>query len=257
MKKNDFLLASINNLEFTPTDMKQVLGLTLDNTQFLSKDQYKQSDFIRKQNIFKDDEGNFSETKFNQIYNQAANQFREFSSEDIVDNYEYSMWDVTRPVKGRVKKERMNIQTVPNPEHISIGVEGINKVSLSDQSRKELAQNSKIFDSSTGKFLDYSVNDISLFSNPIRYVQSLFADPLVYATYDKDTEEIDPLTGQKTKHYKGEWKVNDDGEYYVERATCDGQDLLTLSQDFAILGKEQLDNMDESVHKIEVVLGEK
>lgn len=47
------------------------------------------------------------------------------------------------------------------------------------------------------------------------------------------------------------------GEYYVERATCDGQDLLTLSQDFAILGKEQLDNMDESVHKIEVVLGEK
>ena len=218
MKQNDWLVASLNNPEFTAQDFKDVSGMTLDNTQFMSKDVYKNSLYIRNQKMFQDSNGNFSDQKFDAYYNNVASTFRDFSTENSVDNYEYSMWDVNRPAGGRVKDINFNLNTVNNPDHIRIGVGGINKTTNSDKSRRELAQNSKIFDPATGTFLDKSVNDISLFTNPFEYISSLFDDPLVYATYDEDTVEIDPITGNKVTHKKGEWKVNEDGEYYTEKA---------------------------------------
>lgn len=218
MKQNDWLVASLNNPEFTAQDFKDVSGMTLDNTQFMSKDVYKNSPYIRNQKMFQDSNGNFSDQKFDAYYNNVASTFRDFSAENSVDNYEYSMWDVNRPAGGRVKDINFNLNTVNNPDHIRIGVGGINKITNSDKSRRELAQNSKIFDPATGTFLDKSVNDISLFTNPFEYISSLFDDPLVYATYDEDTIEVDPITGNKVKHQKGEWKVNEDGEYYTEKA---------------------------------------
>ena len=217
MKQNDWLVASLNNPNFTAQDFKDVSGLSLDNTQFLSKDYYKQSNYIKNQKAFQNDKGVFDEAKFDDYYNKAASTFKDFSVENIVDNYEYSIWDVNRPVNGRIKSINFNLGSISNPDHIKVGIEGINEISYSDKSRRELAQNSKIYDPSTGKFLDKSVNDISLFSNPVEYIKSLFDDPLVYATYDKDTIEVDPFTGNKVKHKKGEWKTNADGEYYTEK----------------------------------------
>lgn len=218
MKQNDWLVASLNNPEFTAQDFKDVSGMTLDNTQFMSKDAYKNSPYIRNQKMFQDNDGNFSDQKFDAYYNNVASTFRDFSTENSVDNYEYSMWDVNRPAGGRVKDVNFNLNTVNNPDHMRIGVGGINKITNSNKSRRELAQDSKIFDPATGTFLNKSVNDISLFTNPFEYVSSLFDDPLVYATYDEDTIEVDPITGNKIKHQKGEWKVNEDGEYYTEKA---------------------------------------
>lgn len=218
MKQNDWLVASLNNPDFTPQDFKDISGMSLDNTQFLSKEAYKQKPYIRNQQMFKDKEGNFSDNKFDQYYNNISNTFRDFSTEDTVDNYEYDIWDVNRPAKGKIKNINFNLNTVNNPDHIRIGVGGINTITNSDKSRRELAQNSKIFDPATGTYLDKSVNDISLFNNPFDYITSLFDDPLVYATYDEDTVEIDPITGNKVTHKKGEWKVNEDGEYYTEKA---------------------------------------
>lgn len=218
MKQNDWLVASLNNPDFTPQDFKDISGMSLDNTQFLSKETYKQKPYIRNQQMFKDKEGNFSDTKFDQYYNSISNTFRDFSTEDTVDNYEYDIWDINRPAKGKIKNINFNLNTVNNPDHIRIGVGGINVVTNSDKSKRELAQNSKIFDPATGTYLDKSVNDISFFNNPFDYISSLFDDPLVYATYDEDTVEVDPITGNKVTHKKGEWKVNEDGEYYTEKA---------------------------------------
>lgn len=218
MKQNDWLVASLNNPDFTPQDFKDVSGMTLDNTQFLPKDAYKKLPYIRNKQEFQNDEGQFSDEKFDSFYKNISDTFNTFSTEDSVDNYEYSIWDINRPANGKVKDTNFGIHTVSNPDHIRIGIEGINQVSASDKSRRELAQNSKIYDPSTGQFLNKSVNDISLFSNPVAYVTSLFEDPLIYATYDEDTVEIDPITGNKVKHLKGEWKVNEDGEYYTEKS---------------------------------------
>ena len=218
MKQNDWLVASLNNPDFSPQDFKDVSGMTLDNTQFLSKDTYKKLPYIRNKQEFQNDEGQFSDEKFDSFYKNISDTFNTFSTEDSVDNYEYSIWDINRPTNSKVKDINFGINTVSNPDHIRIGIEGINQVSASDKSRRELAQNSKIYDPSTGQFLNKSVNDISLLSNPIAYVTSLFEDPLIYATYDEDTVEIDPITGNKVKHLKGEWKVNEDGEYYTEKS---------------------------------------
>lgn len=224
MKQNDWIVATINNPTFDAGDFQHISDMTLDNTQLLSKDQYLKSRYIRENDLFKNDQGEFSEELFDRFYQDAAQKFAEFSTEDIVDNYEYSMWDVMRPKEGKIKDINFNLGIQQNPEHISIGVAGFNEVTRSDKSQRESAQNSKIYDPASGKFLDVSVNDISLWSNPVEFVKSLFDDPLVYATYDQDETEVDPYTGNTITHKKGEWKVNDEGEYYTER--LNGRSLI-------------------------------
>lgn len=224
MKQNDWIVANINNPTFDAGDFQHISDMTLDNTQMLSKDQYLKSRYIRENDMFKNAQGEFSEELFNRFYQGAAQKFAEFSTENIVDNYEYSMWDVMRPKKGKVKDVNFNLGIQKNPEHISIGVAGFNEVSKSGKSQRELAQNSKIFDPATGQYLNVSVNDIAFWNNPVGYFKSLFDDPLVYATYDQDETEVDPYTGNVITHKKGEWKVNEDGEYYTEK--LNGRSLI-------------------------------
>ena len=61
MKQYDYLLASLNNPDFTSGDFKDVAGMNVANTQFASKDLYKNNPKIRSQKIFQDAEGNFSD----------------------------------------------------------------------------------------------------------------------------------------------------------------------------------------------------
>lgn len=224
MKQNDWIVATINNPTFDAGDFQHISDMTLDNTQLLSKDQYLKSRYIRENDLFKNSQGEFSEELFDRFYQGAAQKFAEFSTENIVDNYEYSMWDVMRPEKGKVKDVNFNLGIQQNPDHISIGIAGFNEASKSSKSQRELAQNSKIYDPASGKYLNVSVNDISFWNNPVGYFKSLFDDPLVYATYDQDETEVDPYTGNTITHKKGEWKVNDEGEYYTER--LNGRSLI-------------------------------
>lgn len=224
MKQNDWIVAVLNNPTFTVGDFQNIADMTLDNTQLLSKEEYLRSNFIRENPAFKDKDGQFSERMFDQFYQNASQKFSQFSTEDAVNNYEYSIWDPNRPLDARTKDVEFGMSTIKNPEHFKIGVEGINRITPSDKSRRELAQNSKIYDPATNTYLDKSVNDLSLFNDPVEYFKSWFDEPLVYATYDEDTIETDPVTGKQTKHLKGEWKLNEDGEYYTER--LNGRSLL-------------------------------
>lgn len=235
MKENDWIIATMNNPTFDVGDFQYIADMTLDNTQLLSKDQYLKSKYIRESDLFKNEQGEFSEDSFNEFYQKAAQKFKEFSTEDIVDHYDYkySMWDVTRPKEGRIKDSGFSLGMQDNPSHIGISIEGFNKISKPVKSQREYAQNSKIYDRETGQFLDVSVNDISLWNNPTEYFKSLFSEPLVYATYDQDETEIDPYTGKTIEHKKGEWKVNSDGEYYTE--TLNGRSLI---------GKEVVSSLD-------------
>lgn len=224
MKQNDWMVATINNPTYDSQDFQYLSGLTLDNTQLLPKEAYLKSSFIRENDAFKDKDGNFSEQLFDNAYREAVQKFQDFSTENEVNEYQYSMWDVLRPEDGKIKDLNFRMSKEKNPQHISIGVAGINEVAASDKSIRELAQSSKIYDPATGTYLDKSVNDLSLWKDPAGYFESIFGDPLVYATYDEDTEEIDPVTGNKVLHKKGEWKLNEDGEYYVEK--LNGRSLI-------------------------------
>jgi hypothetical protein len=46
----------------------RALGMNMTNTQMLSKEEYLKSDYIKNHEAFKDDNGRFSQTKFDKIY---------------------------------------------------------------------------------------------------------------------------------------------------------------------------------------------
>ena len=223
MRENDYIVASINNPNFTNGDFQDVLGMNGNNTQILSKDQYLKSSFITNNPAFQDDKGNFQQQKFDDFYKQKVGEFNQFSGKIKEDNYYYSMFDTDAPANAKIKNGNFSFQTVTNPTKQSMGIIGRNMEGPQEFTNQELAQQSNIFDTETGKFLDKTANDLSLTKNPIGWFKSLFSDPLVYATWDSEGYHIDPNTKQKVHHQAGDFKINNAGEYYTE--TLNGRSL--------------------------------
>ena len=224
MKQNDWIVATLNNPEFSAADFKNIQNLSLDNTQLLSKDEYLKSQFITNNDAFKNSDGTFDKDKFDSFYNKQAQKFQTFQQDSSIDNYTYGFWDTANVGKPNISKPKIGIDLVLNPEHISKGVVGQGMQGEREWSDMELAQRQKIFDISSKKEKDYSANDASLFSNPFRWFEELVSEPLVLATYDKDESSINPITGQMEHHKKGEKKINGAGEYYLE--TLGGRSVI-------------------------------
>ena len=224
MKQNDWIVATLNNPDFTATDFKNILDLSLDNTQLLSKDEYMKSSFITENPNFQTD-GAFDKKKFEDFYNYQISKFNDFSQESLIDNYQYGFWDTSRnSIKEDVVQPKIGINIVANPEHRSIGVVGQGIQGERTKSAEELAQSKRIFDYENNKFLDQTPEDSSLFRNPIEFIKNIFSDSLVLAQYEEDGEHIDPITGLKVQHRKGDNKIGNDGEYYYE--TLGGRSII-------------------------------
>ena len=242
--KNDWIIANLNNPDFTAADFKNIGGFTLDNTELLPKSKYLESDKILKNPVFQDESGQFDKNKFDTYYNNQAEKFGNFQHDSNIDNYEYGFWDVFRKPESRVRNPQFTIDKVPNPTHQSWGVLGVNVQGERTKSDRELAEKQKIYDWNEGKFKDETPEDSALFNNPIRFIKNLFSEPLVLAKYEEDTDEINPLTGLLEHHKKGENKTNPDGEYYYEtlgERPLIGKEILSLGD---ILTKE-----DSAVNK--------
>lgn len=225
MKENDWIVATLNNPEFTAADFKNIQGLSLDNTQLLSKDEYLKSSFITENDNFKNGDGTFSKDKFETFYDDQAKKFQDFQQDSSLDNYTYGFWDTAGANDSKkVSKPKIGIDLVLNPEHISTGVIGQGMSGEREFSDMELAQQQKIFDITSGKEKEYSANDASLFSNPFRWFKELVSEPLVLATYEEDSDDINPITGQMEHHKKGDKKLNGAGEYYLE--TLGGRSVI-------------------------------
>ena len=64
-KPNDIFVSVLTDPSASITNL-MASGLNVDNTGLLSPEQYKQSDFVKKQ--FTDQNGKFQDDKFNQAY---------------------------------------------------------------------------------------------------------------------------------------------------------------------------------------------
>ena len=223
MKENDWIVANINNPEFTVSDFKDIVGLSLDNTQLLPFDEYLKYNKITSNPQFQNDQGVFDKDKFKTFYDEKASKFGDFQKTDI-DNYQYGFWDVFKKPNSRVRNPEFKLEAVANPTHQSLGVTGLWTRGPRTKSDFELAEKSKIFDWEKSTFKDSSPEDFALFSNPFKFIGNLFSEPLVLAKYEEDTDEIDPFTGQMVHHEKGENKVNEYGDYYFE--TLGGRSLI-------------------------------
>lgn len=161
MKENDWVIANINNPEMNAGDFR-VAGMDMDNTQMLSKDQYLQSDYIKNNPMFQDEQGDFQQSKFDDFYNVALQKYQTFSS--IGDGFQYDMFDYRRYQENnaQVKNPELQIVRVSNPDEQTIGDGWINDINESPFSYRELAEKNRIYDTETGQFVDYSPNDHAL-----------------------------------------------------------------------------------------------
>ena len=239
MLNNDWIVANINNPDYS-TEMFKMKGIDTDNTQMLREESYLKSNFIINNPAFADNNGNFNKDKFHDYYQQQATKWGELQKDKSVHTV-YDMFDVRQapgdqiynPFTGTtqgMKTDKQNplgsfIKLTSNPTNQGVGISGFQEISKQSKSTREIAQGQNIFDSSTGKFLNETPDSISLFSNPIKYIKQIFSDPLVLATYDSDGESIDPISGKKLKHSKGEIKLNSNGKPYYE--TLNGRNPAT------------------------------
>lgn len=215
MKQNDWIVANINNPNFTTGDFQDT-GLSVDNTQMLSEQDYLNSKFITENPNFQDDAGMFSKNKFDTFYKQSLTKFNDFTSQSTKDNFKYDIFNARYTPNSKVKDYNFTMQIVPNPDHTGFGTGARGEIGTPNMSPMELAETQKIFDVSTQKFMDVSPNDKSLLSSPIKFIKQIFSSPLVMAQWEDDSYHIDPLTGEKKKHKKGEYKLNSEGQYYTE-----------------------------------------
>lgn len=233
MAENDWIVATLNNPTISPDEMTNVLGLTVENTQILPKDTYLKSSYIKNHDAFKNEDGSFSNQKFDQFYNYALSGWDQFTSDEKIDTFEYSLLDARRKPDSKIRDPHFKFETVLNPDRTTTGITGINVIGERKYTPSELAQTQRIYDSATGQYIDETPNDRALFSSPIKWIENLFQEPLVLATYDEDTEEYDPFQGKVVKHKKGEYKLNSEGTYYAE--TLNGRSLA---------GKQVIANSD-------------
>lgn len=218
---NDWIIANINNPDFTISDFQNIADLNSENTKLLNYQDYLQKDIVVNNDLFKDNKGNFSEESFRNYYINKAQEFQQLDEYDYLDSPEYSIWDVRRSRDSKVKNPDLQFVTVYNPDRAAMGIAGINVMSDPTKTVSELAQTQKIWDPEQGKFLDYSPNDHALFKegnffkNIFNYAKELVSEPLVLAKYEQDGIYIEG--GREVFRKKGQYKLNDDGTYYAEK----------------------------------------
>lgn len=228
-KQHDYFLNLLNNPTFSPIDFNAV-GLSVDNTSLLSRNDYLNSSYIKEQDIFKDKNGNFDESRFDDFYKVAKLGYQGLTeiktAEQIGDTWKFYKGNLLAPEELREKRPEYKIQKTQNPLRQQEGFVNFGLKEEPTQSVREIAQTQLVYDPETGKYLD-SPNE-SWWDN--------FWNPKVYAQWDADGTHIDPITGQQTEHKKGDYILNENGTYYTEtlgdrniygRQVLSGFDTLT------------------------------
>ena len=209
-KQNDWFVASLLSPEKNFQDFK-LEGVTPDNTTVKDRATYRDNKKI--QEMFKDSNGVFDETSFNQFYNGVVSSYNKFANDEFDDNIknapEYFKYTSLKPKNGKQIKP-FEIQKVSNPFEQTVNLQGLNVVGESKLSIAELAQKNKVKDHKTGKDLNWTPNEdgglFSIFSKPTTAI----------AQYDEDGYETDPETGRVKRHKKGDFKLNENGKFYYE-----------------------------------------
>lgn len=256
-KPNDILVATLNNPRATISDLKSS-EFTPENTSLFSKDEYKRSDFI--QETFKDNNGNFDNIAFDKFYELASAKYNELTNNKYIENLEetqYDPFDITRPIDSSVYKVSVEYSPEKNPFKEKYSRTGINSVAESDFSLREIAQTSDIYDTEKGEWLNTSANELGL-------LNKFFGKTLVYAQWDEDGVHEDPISGYSVKHKAGDWKINKEGNIFIEtlgdrevygRQVVNPTDILTA--DNSLINKFDFfdaDNKETAVGKTAVKL---
>jgi len=212
-KVNDWLVATLSAPNNSFGDFEQE-DVTPNNTALKDKSVYVGNDTIKK--AFTDDKGKFKQDEFDKFYDVALTTYNEFSrgkfDKTILNDTYYFKNDAFAPKSAKKYSETTFLEKVRNPFKSRVGMEGLNLVSTPDLSVRELAQQTEAKDGTSGKGLGWKPNDDSrsglfdFWKNPT----------LVLGQYDEDGMHYDADAGREIKHKKGDFKTDDNGEFFYE-----------------------------------------
>ena len=210
-KTNDWFASRLLNDDKDPAFLLTE-GITPLNSKMETPEFYKNKTKVKER--FTKDNGDFDEDTFNKFYTAISKEFEYLSAIDsenfVLDSYEKSSSNFTTNF-GKVKDQHIIASITPNPLKQSRGLTVWNKWSDPTISNREAAQTNQYFDPETNTWSSKTLNELGAFG-------LLNEEGLVYATWDEDGEHIDPMTKQKVLHKAGEWKIDEFGNFYAEKA---------------------------------------
>jgi hypothetical protein len=208
IKKNDWLAANLANSSYSIDDFRDN-GVNIDNTSLGSKDVYERNAKIQAMPMFQT-HGIFDKSKFEKYYDHVASTYNELADTQYHDDVmQYAMFhrdNIFVPEYLTRKGPDTSIAKVSNPMQQVIGLYSPNEIEEPTQTRMEIAETQKSYDPATDTWHD-APNDA---------FWSTVANPMALAQWDSDGDAIDPFTGEKTHHVKGELKTNAEGYNYFE-----------------------------------------
>lgn len=210
-KTNDWFASRLLNDDKDPAFLLTE-GITPLNSKMETPEFYKNKTKVKER--FTKDNGDFDEDTFNKFYTAISKEFEYLSAIDsenfVLDSYEKSSSNFTTNF-GKVKDQHIIASVTPNPLKQSRGLTVWNKWSDPTISNREAAQTNQYFDPETNTWSSKTLNELGTFG-------LLNEEGLAYATWDEDGEHIDPMTKQKVLHKAGEWKTDEFGNFYAEKA---------------------------------------
>lgn len=218
-KPNDIFVATVSAPDATLLDFLSN-NLNVDNTSLLSKEEYLRTPFVKKK--FTDSNGVFNNEQFEVFYNKAKENYNNLDDkqafEGLNDYIEYNSNSRYRDFSKNTRDMSYSMTRLKNPLQQEYGLEGYNIVSKPEKTEKEVAQGHRIWDSENKQWLEDSAEGQNIF-------KKLFGQTLVYATYDQDGTQENPVTGEVGYHYKGERITDEFGDYFTE--TLGNRELLS------------------------------
>lgn len=221
-RQNDMFMSMLANPQASFDNIVTV-GLTAANTSLQDKSTYANNKYVQEQ--FTNSDGDFDKVAFNKAYDTAKMYYNNLANANFEESMKkqtvYHRDSIIAPEGQRQSGPMFKEITMANPYEQVFNLTQLGRVDEPTKSADELAQSHKVLANPTtagdnlenAKWED-SPND-NFFGN--------FFDTLVMAQYDSDGTHVDPITGEKVEHHKGDLKTNQDGEFYYEK--LDGRDV--------------------------------
>ena len=221
-RQNDIFMSMLANPQASFDNIVTV-GLTAANTSLQDRSTYANNKYVQEQ--FTNSDGDFDKVAFNKAYDTAKLYYNNLANANFAESMKrqtvYHRDSIIAPEGQRMSGPMFKEITMANPYEQVFNLTKLGRVDDPTKSADELAQSHKVLANPTtaGANLEKaqwedSPND-NFFGN--------FFDTLVMAQYDEDGTHIDPITGEKVEHRKGDLKTNQDGEFYYEK--LDGRDV--------------------------------
>lgn len=225
-KEHDWFAESLANPSFTNTDFKSV-GINAANTSLAPIDVYLKSPDVQRQEIFQTN-GKFDESKVRQYYANVTKTYNTLAQDTYEQDLDadrsaiFSQYDLFVSPERRSNVIPAVTTFKPNPDHITFGLVGFNTPGKITKTPEELSESQPIWDPDTKTYTKDTPED-SFFK--------YFFRPTVLATWDYNADANGNPTNDPSKvvYYKGQPKVNENGEYYQEflnGRSSDGKKLL-------------------------------